>query len=99
MKEEKVLQGEKYLGRKVKQKIIFSVPGTFQSHYAACGWCGENGYSYGSTDIGRYVAVRKGEYDLPQKWKNMTAAERNSVDGVMASHDRREGSVTIYIFN
>lgn len=98
MKEEKILEEFKYMGRSVKVKFTFSVPGTFQSYYAACKWCSDNGYSYGSTDIGKYVALLRGEYDLPQKWKNMSAVERNSVDGVMASHDFREGSVTIYIF-
>lgn len=99
MTEEKVHPGFKYLGRPVKVKYTFSVPGTFESYYAACKWCSDNGYSDGSTDTGVHVALRKGEYDLPQKWKNMSEADKGSVDGVMASRDFREGSVTIYIFN
>lgn len=97
MKEE--AQSEKYLGRDVKHKISITKPGTFQSYYAACGWCSENGYEYGSTDIGNKVALRKGEYNLPQKWKNMDDAEKNSVDGIMTSDDFREGTIIIYIFN
>lgn len=37
--------------------------------------------------------------NLPWKWKNMNAKERNSVDGVIVSNDFREGEVIVYIFN
>lgn len=100
MKEETLLKGEKYLGRKVKEKYTFSVPGTFESYYAACGWCHENGYSDGSMCGDSVpIALVKGQYNLPQKWKNMVQNQKNAADGLMVSNDFREGSVTVYIFN
>lgn len=95
---------EKILGREVKETYTFKEKGTFQSMYAAQGWCSKNGYSYGSTSNNRLtgakepVALRKGEYDLPQKWYNFSAIHKLWADGVMMSNDWREGEVKIYIF-
>jgi len=91
---------EKYLNRIVAQKQVFQVDGTFQSMYAAERWLSENGYSAGSTCAPMPTAVMKGDYysyDLPHKWKNFTAKEKNSVHGVMVG-DLRDGPVTVYIF-
>ena len=72
--------------------------------YAAQGWCSAHGYSYGSSSKNRKTfaneptAIMKGEYNLPQKWYNLSKEEKQSVDGVMVSNDWREGTVTIYIF-
>lgn len=93
------MKQEKYLGRGVKEKIDFKKEGTFESLYAAQRWCTENGYSYGSLSRDQPVAIQKGDYDLPQKWPNMSAEGRKHADGVMVSTDFREGPVTIYVFN
>lgn len=98
MTEETLQPGEKYLGREVKNKITFSVLGTFQSLYAAQGWCHENNYEYGSLCRDKLVAMQLDRYDLPQKWQNMDAEDKAAADGVMVSNDFREGSITIYIF-
>jgi len=44
------------------------------------------------------VAIVKGEYDLPEKWKNMTVDQRRSVDGVIISYDYRNGPVEVIIY-
>jgi hypothetical protein len=93
-----------YLGRPVHTRMVFNEPGTFKSFYSACGWLSANGYSYGSTTKDRKlckylpVAICKGEYNLPQKWHNLTREERKSVSGVMVSNNFREGEVTLIFF-
>lgn len=89
---------EMFLGRHIIASHHFKLKGTFESHWAAQGWCSSNGYSCGSSDVGQIIALRKGEYDLPQKWKNFDKEDKESIDGVMYSTDRREGETTIYIF-
>lgn len=95
---------EKYLGRDVHSKLSFKEKGTFKSFWAAQGWLTCHGFSYGSTACNRGVggpvplALCKGEYTLPQKWHNLTHAEKKSVIGVMISNDFREGEVTIIFF-
>lgn len=76
----------------------FSVPGTFQSYYAADKWLKENGYESGSMCRDMPIAITKGEYNLPEKYKNMTTADKKAVNGWITSNDFREGSVTIEIF-
>lgn len=94
---------EKYLGRDVHSKLSFKEKGTFKSFWAAEGWLSAHGFSYGSTAYGRGVpgnpvAICKGEYNLPQKWHNLSAAQKKSVVGVITSNDFREGDVTIIFF-
>lgn len=83
----------------IKQTIEFTETGTFQSYYRALEWLKENRYSYGSTCIGYPVAIKKGIYNLPQKWKNMSATQRKWVDGIMESNDWREGTIKITLYN
>lgn len=85
--------------RKILIEKTFKEEGTFQGMYAAQKWLHDEGYSYGSTT--RHsdpVAIRKGEYDLPQKWHNFSALGRQSVDGIMTSNDWREGEVKVIIY-
>lgn len=84
--------------RKIILSKDFKEEGTFKWYFAACTWLTNNGYSYGSTCIAHQVAIVKGEYNLPQKMKNMTTAQRKSVDGLMTSYDYREGIVSIVLF-
>lgn len=90
--------------RKEIQRLNFKEEGTFQSMYAAQGWLKKNGYSYGSTCKSRVtgaslpVAIQKGEYDLPQKWIHFEKEDKDNVDGIMISHDFREGDVTIVLY-
>lgn len=95
---------KKILNREVETEMSFKKPGTFGGYYAACGWLSAHGYSYGSTSNNRStgakepVAICKGEYNLPQKWHNLSKEEKQSVIGVMDSNDYREGEVKIYFF-
>ena len=91
----------KYLGREVLESIEFKVEGTFHSYYAAQHWCKENGFDYGSTCAMHPMALMRGKYiayGIPQKWKNMSDEERNTVHGIMTG-DLRDGTVKIFIFN
>lgn len=91
-----------YLGREVKEQETFKVEGTFESLYAAQSWARSKGYVYGSLCVDAPVALRKGqsfsEYDLPEKWKNMSNEDIKSIDGVIKSRDYRDGSVTVILF-
>jgi len=85
--------------REIKQKLSFKQEGTFQSLYAAEAWCIQNGYEYGSLCCQQPIAIVKGDYNLPQKWKNFSKTQKNQVDGVITSFDFREGEVTVTIYN
>lgn len=83
--------------RKIKQTQSFDVSGTFESMWAAEKWLHENGYSYGSPCRTQPIAIRKGKYDLPQKWKNFDEEDKELVDGVLLT-SFREGPATVIIF-
>lgn len=86
------------LGRPVKFSIRFDVEGTFDSLWAAEQWLHDHGYSNGSTGRGiDPVALKIGEYDLPQKWHNLTPAGKAHVDGVMFCG--RDEPAIVHLFN
>lgn len=72
---------------------------TFGAMYAAERWLYENGYSYGSTDRGSYVPIVKGEYNLPQKWYNLSKSDIENLSGVIHSTDYRDGKVEVRLFS
>ena len=78
--------------------LNFKENGTFESLWAAEKWLTDNGYEYGSLCGSEPVAITKGGYDLPQKWKNFNSLEKSLVDGVVLSTDFREGEVTIILY-
>jgi len=82
-----------------KETKTFKEEGTFESFYAAENWLNKNGYSYGSMCYPQPIAVVKGEYNLPEKWKNFSAAQKSLVDGIITSDDFREGEVTVILYN
>lgn len=94
-----IVEEKKYKGRIIKTEKRFNVSGTFESLYAAEKFLSTNGYSYGSLCRNEPVAIRKGEYDLTQKWKNFTKDDEAAIDGVMVSYDFRNGEVVVYLFN
>lgn len=71
----------------------------FSAYYEAKGWLHNHGFSYGSTDGSPYMAVVKGEYNLPQKLYNFTKGECDLIDGVVFSNDFRNGYVEIRLYN
>lgn len=90
---------ESYLGRKIIREITFNEnPNDFGNYHDACRFLYVNGYSSGSMCGNMPVAIKKGEYDLPQKWKNFTSYGKTQIDGVMIG-DFRNGEVNIFLFN
>ena len=71
---------------------------TFGAMYVAEKWLSDNGYSSGSTDLNSYVPIVKGEYDLPQKYRNLNKAGIECLAGVIHSIDYREGVVEVRLF-
>mgnify|MGYP003613607855 FL=1 len=92
-----------YLGRKimVQQNFTKKEDRPFDALYQAQSYLNDLGYEYGSLAVtsSPNVAVKKGEYDLPQKWHNLDKEEIASIDGVIRSLDYREGQVTVMLFN
>ena len=92
-----------YLGRKimVQQNFTKKEDRPFDALYKAQSYLNDLGYEYGSLAVtsSPNVAVRKGEYDLPEKWHNLDKKEIASIDGVIRSLDYREGQVTVMLFN
>jgi hypothetical protein len=86
-----------FLGREVEIEKQFEAEGTWNAMYSALRWVNENGYEEGCTCAMMPMAIMKGKYNLPWKWKNMTAKERNSVHGVVTG-DMRDGPVLVRIF-
>jgi hypothetical protein len=84
-----------YLGKKilVQQNFTKKEDRPFDALYQAQSYLNDLGYSYGSLSVtsSPNVAVKKGEYDLPQKWHNFDKEEISLIDGVIRSHDYREG--------
>jgi hypothetical protein len=87
-----------YLNRSVIKEVVFDDNGTFEAYRAACSYLSDNGFNYGSTCAMMPMGFMKREWDCPWKWENMTAKQRNNVDGVMIG-EMREGPVTLIFFN
>lgn len=83
--------------RKVDQRLRFKEEGTFESYYKAKAWLSDNGYSYGSTSVGRVVGIMLGHHSI-HKWHNLSADDIKALHGVMISDDFREGYVEIILF-
>jgi len=86
-----------YMGKEIDDVVSFKNEGTFEAYYAAQKWIREKGYHQGSTCVCSPVAITRGPYNLPQKWRNMTTKQRKSVDGVIEG-EIREGPVRIIMF-
>ena len=62
---------------------VFGYDGTpFGALYKAEEWLRENGYSVGSMCIGGPQAIVKGDVCVA-KWRNLTADEKATVDGIL----------------
>lgn len=73
----------------------------FDAYYQSLTFLNDRGYDYGSLAVtsSPNIAVKKGIYDLPEKWHNLDKEDIASIDGVIRSLDYREGSVTVMLFN
>ena len=75
----------------------FNVEGDFKSFYAAEAWLRENGYSTGSMQRDSPIGVAKGECCI-SKWRNL-GDDMKLLDGIIAEGDKRNGEVTVIIFD
>lgn len=90
---------ETYLGRKVTWEVAFNKrTDDFGNYYDAIGFLHKSGYESGSMCCDLPIAIVKGGYNLPQKWKNFSAKEKKSVDGVLVG-EFRNGVVHAYFFD
>lgn len=86
--------------RQIKYKRTFeNNDSEWSAFYYAKKWLLDNGYSFGSTDIGPYVPVVKGGYNIPQKWHNLSKSDIENLSGVICSTDYRNGIVEVRLFD
>lgn len=72
--------------RTVALKRLFNEPTTdnrFANLYAAEAWIKAHGYSIGQMCHPKPMAVMIGDYDWIAKWKNLTKAEIEAIDGYL----------------
>ncbi len=75
----------------------FKADGTFGAVSKAEKYCKKKGYSVGSMQRDAYRALAKGDISMA-KWHNIEESEYPRIDGLMVSHDFREGSATVILF-
>jgi len=75
------------------ERHVFEQQGDFAALNAAQDWCKENGISYGSNQRGAPVGLMRGDF-LISKWRNLSKAEIDQLDGTMIGN-MRNGPVVI----
>lgn len=89
------------LRRDIKESKEFLISNEyFLNLYTAMQYLQDNGYSYGSMSLNMPIPIQIGsDYNLHQKWYNLSEGEKKNIDGVILSDDFRSGMVKILIFN
>lgn len=77
-------------------EIEFAQVGDFSAVNAAKNWLREHGFSYGSMCMDMPIGILKGDWCIA-KWRNLTAKERNQLDGKLISTDFRAGPVILQL--
>ncbi len=77
-------------------EIEFAQVGDFSAVSAAENWLREHGFSYGSMCMDMPIGILKGDWCIA-KWCNLTAKERNQLDGKLLSSDFRSGPVVLQL--
>ena len=77
------------------REIVFDQIGAFAANDAAEAWCREQRISVGRMQRGAPRGLLRGDYDIA-KWRNLSTAERNALDGTMRG-DFRNGPVIVRI--
>ena len=78
-------------------KKTFNQTGTFEAYTAAEQWLIDNGYTYGSMQGRDPIGILKGDIYI-SKWRNIPAHGRKNLDGIITGVDKRNGPVTVEIF-
>ena len=78
-------------------KKTFDQTGTFEAIGEAKKYLTDNGYSYGSMQGSDPVSILKGDYYI-EKWRNLSPGEKRGLDGTITGTDKRNGPVTVEIF-
>ena len=76
---------------------VFKAADDFEAFYAAQKWLREEGYAVGSMERDCPIGIAKGDCYI-SKWRNL-GSDRERLDGVMAEGDKRNGDVTVIIFD
>lgn len=80
-------------------KKIFKTEKDFDGFYSANNWLKEYEYFEGSMQRGAPIGLSKEDWVEGCKWRNLTQEGKESLDGIIAAGDKRNGDVTIIIFD
>lgn len=76
----------------------FKSTGTFSAVHKAESYVEKLGYSYGLMCMDEPIALAKGDVSIT-KWRNIPSSEYPRIDGLILSHEFREGDVAVVIFD
>ena len=97
--EQLIAKFEQTCGKKVKETYSFKANGTFKAIREAERCAKEFGYVTGSMCRNEPIGIANAEdYSYIEKWRNLSDADRCSLDGGILSDDFREGDVILVIF-
>ena len=79
-------------------KKVFNKTGDFAAISEAQKWLKDEGYSFGSMQREAPIGIMKGDYSI-SKWRGLSRQDIAELDGVIEGIDKRNGPVTITIFD
>jgi hypothetical protein len=85
--------------RRIREELTFSDSDNFGALLRATKWLEANGYSVGVLQADAPTGILRGPFAI-SKWRNMSEAEREALDGIMDAPRRtyRTGPVRIRLF-
>jgi len=90
----------KYERREEKRmKKEFTGSKDFEAYYAAEKWIRESGLYDGSMERDAPIAISKNDWCAGMKWRNLYLEDKLALDGVICSGDKRNGTITVVIFD
>lgn len=72
---------------------------TFRGFYNAESWIKEQGLYVGSMERDRPIGISKEDWVCTYKWRHLTKEDKNELDGIICSGDKRNSDVAIIMFD
>ena len=82
----------------MRVEVTFNQTGEFSAYVAAENLIKQLGYSSGSMERDSPIGLKKGDFTIA-KWRNLSQADKSTLDGRIESNDMRRGPVTVTIFD
>lgn len=78
------------------RKVFTNTGEAFSAINEAREWLGKNGFSVGSMEGRCPIGVHRGDAYI-SKWTRMSLEEQRKLDGMLESHDFRDGDVVLTV--